>query len=91
MNSDPGLLCFTHCGPRVFCFELPEYCPVCHAPLAGEATSLTPFRVPYPFVKASQYPCSILMKPTHGDFLHTDSTCQGRVVGGGGGDGSIEE
>uniref|UniRef100_A0A8D8LX46 MKRN2 opposite strand protein n=3 Tax=Cacopsylla melanoneura TaxID=428564 RepID=A0A8D8LX46_9HEMI len=69
MNADPGILCFAHCGPRVFCFQLPEHCPVCHAPLAGEATSVTPFRVPYPFVKASQYPCSILMKPTHGDFL----------------------
>lgn len=70
MNPDPGILCFTHCGPRIFCFQLPEHCPVCHAVLDDTSTSLTPFRVPYPFVKASQYPCSILMKPTHGDFLH---------------------
>lgn len=27
------------------------------------------FRVPYPFVKASQHPRAIVMKPTHGDFL----------------------
>ncbi|RXG56296.1 MKRN2 opposite strand protein, partial [Armadillidium vulgare] len=26
--------------------------------------------VPYPFVRASQVPCCIVIKPTRGDFLH---------------------
>lgn len=26
-------------------------------------------RYPYPFVKASQYPCAVILKPTDGDFL----------------------
>lgn len=66
---DPGILCFEHCGQRrIFCFELPEYCPACRAVLL-EDTSLIPFRVPFPFVKASQYPCAVVIKPTNGDFL----------------------
>ncbi|XP_025421895.1 MKRN2 opposite strand protein isoform X2 [Sipha flava] len=28
------------------------------------------FKVPYPFVRASQQPCSIVIKPTRGDFLN---------------------
>ncbi|XP_073986365.1 MKRN2 opposite strand protein isoform X2 [Rhodnius prolixus] len=68
-NPDPGILCFSHCGPRVFCLQLPEHCPVCRANLDSQQ-SLVPFRVPYPFVKASQYPCSVVLKPTNGDYLN---------------------
>lgn len=31
--------------------------------------STTCCRIPYPFVRAVQYPCSIVIKPTVGDFL----------------------
>lgn len=34
----------------------------------NNASSLC-FRVPYPFVRASQYPCAVVIKPTSGDFL----------------------
>ncbi|CAG9863097.1 unnamed protein product [Phyllotreta striolata] len=67
---DPGIICFQHCGPKVFCFTLPESCPTCHQDLNAADFSLLPFRVPYPFIKASQYPCAVVIKPTTGDFLN---------------------
>ncbi|XP_013102756.2 uncharacterized protein LOC106083964 [Stomoxys calcitrans] len=39
---------------------------VCHI----MATRLLPFRLPYPFVRANQYPCAIVLRPTTGDFLN---------------------
>ncbi|XP_063232920.1 MKRN2 opposite strand protein [Bacillus rossius redtenbacheri] len=70
MDMDPGILCFQHCGPKVFCFQLPNDCPVCTCNLSNGNFQLPPFRVPYPFVRAIQHPCSIVIKPTTGDFLH---------------------
>lgn len=71
MDTDPGILCFQHCGPvNIFCFELPLKCPICGTPLATANFRLLPFRVPYPFVRATQHPCSIVIKPTTGDFLN---------------------
>ncbi|KAI8427604.1 hypothetical protein MSG28_002097 [Choristoneura fumiferana] len=67
---DPGILCFHHCDHKVFCTIIPEQCPVCDQKLDRYDYNLLPFRVPYPFVKASQHPRAIVMKPTHGDFLN---------------------
>lgn len=67
---DPGIVCFQHCGPKVFCLSLPESCPACRSDLSKADFSLLPFRVPYPFVRASQHSCSVIIKPTTGDFLH---------------------
>ncbi|CAG5056621.1 unnamed protein product [Parnassius apollo] len=67
---DPGILCFHHCEHKVFCTIIPEKCPVCQQKLDRYDYKLLPFRVPYPFVKASQHPRAIVMKPTHGDFLN---------------------
>ncbi|XP_036328942.1 uncharacterized protein LOC118741174 [Rhagoletis pomonella] len=42
-------------------------------PLGGGivgSTRLLPFRLPYPFIRASQYPCAIVLRPTTGDFLN---------------------
>ncbi|XP_067624439.1 uncharacterized protein [Eurosta solidaginis] len=36
----------------------------------GASTRLLPFRLPYPFIRASQYPCAIILRPTTGDFLN---------------------
>lgn len=33
------------------------------------SSRLLPFRLPYPFIRASQYPCAIILRPTIGDFL----------------------
>jgi hypothetical protein len=31
---------------------------------------IPPFQIPYPFVPAAKAPCSVLIRPTDGDFLH---------------------
>lgn len=70
MNLDPGIVCYQHCRGRLFAFTLPESCPLCQANLGTAPLKVPPFRVPYPFVRASQSPCSLVIKPTRGDFLH---------------------
>lgn len=70
MDTDPGILCFHHCQSMIFCFKLPERCPVCDKIICNEEFQVLPFRIPYPFVRASQHPCSIVIKPTIGDFLN---------------------
>ncbi|XP_063605048.1 MKRN2 opposite strand protein-like [Penaeus indicus] len=70
MNLDPGIVCYQHCEGRLFSFSLPSSCYLCGADLSVEPLTCPPFRLPYPFVRASQAPCSIVIKPTKGDFLH---------------------
>ncbi|CAB0008724.1 unnamed protein product [Nesidiocoris tenuis] len=66
MNLDPGILCFDHCSSRIFCISLPDVCPLCRAELTSNTI---PFRIPCPFKRAVQNPCSILVRPTEGSFL----------------------
>ncbi|XP_068239826.1 MKRN2 opposite strand protein [Palaemon carinicauda] len=70
MNLDPGIVCYQHCQGRLFAFSLPAACPLCRANLETEPLKIPPFRIPYPFVRASQSPCALVIKPTKGDFLH---------------------
>ncbi|XP_071453899.1 MKRN2 opposite strand protein [Hetaerina americana] len=71
MDTDPGILCFQHCGPKVFCFGLGSTCPACGQSLEPDTHfMLLPFRVPYPFARATQHPCSVVIRPTNGDFLN---------------------
>ncbi|KAK7084283.1 protein of unknown function (DUF4796) [Halocaridina rubra] len=70
MNLDPGILCYQHCRGRLFAFQLPDVCSICSADLRSAPLNVPPFRVPYPFVRASQSPCSLVIKPSRGDFLH---------------------
>ncbi|KAB7507682.1 MKRN2 opposite strand protein, partial [Armadillidium nasatum] len=72
MNLDPpGIVCYEHCAlGRLFAFTLPPNCDLCGADLEDAPLAQPPFRVPYPFVRASQVPCCIVIKPTRGDFLH---------------------
>ncbi|XP_044751580.1 MKRN2 opposite strand protein [Coccinella septempunctata] len=67
-GMDRQILCFKHCG-TIFCFDLPEVCPLCHFSLSLIPVEDIPFRLPHPFVKAGQYPCSIVIKSTTGTFL----------------------
>lgn len=69
MDTDPGILCFQHCCRKIFCFQLPNICPECGTNLQVAQFQLLPFRVPYPFVRANQHPCTVIIKPTTGDFL----------------------
>ncbi|KAG1706622.1 MKRN2 opposite strand protein [Nymphon striatum] len=70
--DDPGLFCFQHCqkNAKVFCFKLPSSCVICGVDLQTSELRIPPFRVPYPFTDASRAPCSVVIKPTNGDFLH---------------------
>ncbi|XP_063847934.1 MKRN2 opposite strand protein-like [Scylla paramamosain] len=81
MNLDPGIVCFQHCEGRFFCFTLPSRCPMCGADLTTQPLASPPFRVPYPFVRASQAPCCLVIKPTRGDFLHDYRSSQDLHIG----------
>ncbi|XP_055838436.1 MKRN2 opposite strand protein [Episyrphus balteatus] len=70
VTSDPGILCFHHCTVKVFCFNLPNVCPNCNCEMDRTMPKFMPFRLPYPFIRASQYPCGIVLRPTTGDFLN---------------------
>jgi len=72
--KDPEIIYFSHCdsGKRIFCLEIPEACPLCGERIEEETSSLLsgPRQVPCPFVSSSDAPCSVLIRPTRGDFLH---------------------
>ncbi|KAH8289903.1 hypothetical protein KR018_002770 [Drosophila ironensis] len=40
------------------------------APERATGPRLLPFRLPYPFVRATQHPCAIVLRPSSGDFLN---------------------
>jgi len=64
------ILCFEHCGKRVFSMrDLPDSCPICKVDLLDCDLKIPPFAVPSPFRSAAEFPCSIVIKPTKGNFL----------------------
>lgn len=69
--NDPGIICFQHCKSKIFSFKLLSKCPECHMELNSDDTfKMMPFRLPYPFIDPHQHPCSIILRPTNGDFLN---------------------
>ncbi|CAG5117958.1 unnamed protein product [Candidula unifasciata] len=73
----PHLRSFQHCRKDVdlVCFRLPDTCPLC-----GQSTStgcrIPPFVLTSPLSSSQEAPQSIVLKPTHGDFLRDYSaTC----------------
>ncbi|KAL5291552.1 MKRN2OS family protein [Megaselia abdita] len=65
INKD--IQCISHCSSNIFSFQPIFTCPLCHKQI-GDSSSI-PFRLPSPFAKASQHPCSIVLRPTQGTFL----------------------
>lgn len=64
------ILCFEHCGHKVFSLDvLPERCPRCLTDLSQCRLTLPPFKLPSPLSRAQDHPCSVVIKPTVGDFL----------------------
>jgi hypothetical protein len=49
MDTDPGILCFQHCSSKVFCFELPDKCPLCSSHLSTAHFRLLPFRYTFKY------------------------------------------
>lgn len=72
MVNDPGIICFQHCRSKIFAIDVLPKCPECDADLSDNdnAFHMIPFRLPYPFVIPHQHPCSIVLRPTNGDFLN---------------------
>lgn len=71
IGNDPGIICFRHCASQIFAAQMLPKCPECERAICADATmQLMPFRLPYPFSKPHENPCSIILRPTHGDFLN---------------------
>lgn len=72
--TDPGIICFQHCQSKIFAIDALAKCPECGTDLiqgnGDNAFRMIPFRLPYPFVDPHQHPCSIVLRPTNGDFLN---------------------
>lgn len=43
-NGDPGIICYQHCGPKVFTLTLTERCPACGKNTIDTKFKLLPFR-----------------------------------------------
>ena len=76
--------CFQHCSTNhnIFCFLLPNTCPLCYQSLTGCLFVVPPFCLPNPFsfhistligLQSSNFQpikeCSVVVKPTYGHFL----------------------
>lgn len=72
----PHLRSFQHCKKDIdlVCFRLPEMCPLC-----GHSTStgcrIPPFVLTSPLSSSQEAPHSVVLKPTHGDFLRFVNLC----------------
>lgn len=62
------LMCVRHCNQTIFSYDILNQCPLCSKAL-GASLDSTPITLPSPFVRAYQYPCSIVLRPSVGDFL----------------------
>lgn len=77
------LICLEHCNKKIFGTELPECCPVCETNLSQCDLKMPPFKLPSPFARAQDHPCSVVIKPTKGDFLVSWPENRGSVIGNG--------
>jgi len=70
MEEEKPIFCLEHCkGNKIFGFKIPSRCPYCAEDLSTCELRIPPFRVPTPFTSGKNSPCSIILKPTKGDFL----------------------
>ncbi|XP_058820397.1 MKRN2 opposite strand protein [Topomyia yanbarensis] len=67
-DEDQHVICFKHCEKNVFVFSVPSRCPLCNQ-LLEHCKAILPFALPSPFVNATQAPCSVVLRPSRGDFL----------------------
>jgi len=69
-NYEKAIFCLEHCkGQKIFSFRIPPCCTYCGTGLNDCILRIPPFRLPSPFRDAKMCPCSIVLKPTKGDFL----------------------
>ena len=70
MSHRPHLIFFKHtCSDAsIYCKdEVPSSCPKCNQNI--EYYKVEPFAIPYPLGSAKDYPCTILVRPSQGNFL----------------------
>ncbi|PIK37039.1 putative MKRN2 opposite strand protein [Apostichopus japonicus] len=70
--TDTTILSFRHScqsSGNILCFQLPLYCPMCGRSLTNEPLATPPVRYPPILKSSSNYPFSIIIKPTNGTFL----------------------
>ncbi|XP_052871210.1 MKRN2 opposite strand protein-like [Anopheles cruzii] len=68
MRMERDLICFRHCGETIFVYQTLSSCPLCGDPLSSDLDD-SPLTLPCPFIRASQHPCAIVLRPSRGDFL----------------------
>jgi len=71
MSENQDIICVECCEQKIFAVgSCPDECPECKINLKECDLKIPPFSVPTPFSRAQDHPCSIVIKPTKGDFLH---------------------
>lgn len=66
-----SIRCFKHCSKFVFCFELPDTCPVCESSLLTSEIRVPNFIYPSPLEHEHTSCSAILVRPSQGkSFLH---------------------
>ncbi|XP_078270103.1 MKRN2 opposite strand protein-like [Rhinoraja longicauda] len=63
------VITFRHCEKDIYCFNVPEECPICGQNLVGRGLDDAPVCIPNCFVDGHHEKCSFLIKPTEGSFL----------------------
>ncbi|XP_059156668.1 MKRN2 opposite strand protein-like [Physella acuta] len=69
---------FQHCKKDVdlVCFTLPELCPLCQQSTSTTEMRIPPYLLPSPFCSSKKTLCSVVLRPTCGDFFRGYSrTC----------------
>ncbi|KAL8571170.1 hypothetical protein ACOMHN_010631 [Nucella lapillus] len=71
LKAWPDLKCFQHCDRNlnILCCSVPPVCPICRQDTATTPMRIPPYILPSPFVTSGLAPCSIVMKPTSGNFI----------------------
>ena len=70
MSENQDIICVEHCEHQIFSLSFPDFCPQCQTSLRDCVLKNPPFTVPSPFARAQDHPCSVVIKPTKGNFLH---------------------
>ncbi|XP_067936632.1 MKRN2 opposite strand protein-like [Watersipora subatra] len=70
-TSRHSIKCFKHCSKFVFCFELPDYCPVCNLSVLGSEILVPPSVYKSPLDHGLTSQPTVLVRPSKGkSFLH---------------------
>ena len=92
-NASKPIVCFEYAGHK--CFSLsspPERCPNTGKRLKSiKDFDIAPFRLPSPFAPAPDFPCSVVIRPTRGDFLEDYAPGDNLHIGVTASDGRIAE